>query len=77
MNSITQHQQQSNPLNLNPALNGERLSENKGIHYNFNYRDQIANYSDAPGSFKSFAAGIDIPINIYFSVNCIIDIYYL
>ena len=62
-------QYESNPLNLNPALNGERLSENKGVHYNFNYRDQIANYSNAPGSFKSFAAGIDIPINAKFSIG--------
>lgn len=62
-------QYDANPLNLNPALTGERLTELKGIQVNGNYRNQIANYSSAPGSFKSFSVGLDIPINSKFAIG--------
>lgn len=59
----------ANPLNLNPALTGERLTDLKGFQLNCNYREQIANYSSSSGSFKNISAGLDIPINSKFSIG--------
>ncbi len=59
----------ANPLNINPALTGERLSGKNGIKLNINYRDQIAKYSNANGSFRTIAGAIDIPLNRRFSLG--------
>lgn len=62
-------QYDANPLNLNPALTGERLGEEKGLRFNCNYRDQIGNYTNGPGAYKSIAQGLDISLNDRFSIG--------
>jgi len=59
----------ANPGYLNPALTGERLSEYKGMMVNFNYRDQMARYTNSPGSYRSFASGLDATLNPRFSIG--------
>ncbi len=59
----------ANPLNLNPAMTGERLTDYTGVQFNCNYRDQIANFTSAPGSYKTIAEGLDVPINSKFSIG--------
>lgn len=59
----------ANPGYLNPALTGERISEYKGIMVNFNYRDQMARYTNSPGSYRSFASGLDAILNSRFSIG--------
>ena len=62
-------QYDANPLFVNPALTGERTNEYNGIHFNVNYKDQTANYSKNAGTNKTFAAGVDLPINDKFSIG--------
>ena len=59
----------ANPLNLNPALTGERLTENKGLQINFNYRNQTSNFTNGSSSYKTFAEGIDFPVSKKFSIG--------
>jgi type IX secretion system PorP/SprF family membrane protein len=54
---------EANPLFINPALTGERLTYNKGIHLNANYRDQMAEFTSGPGAYKTIAIGADVPLN--------------
>lgn len=59
----------ANPLYLNPALTGERLTEYKGLQFNANYREQFANYTRSSGSYRSIAAGFDSQVNSKFSIG--------
>lgn len=59
----------ANPGYLNPALTGERMDEYKGVKLNFNYRDQMARYTNTPGSYRSFASGLDATLNSRFSIG--------
>lgn len=59
----------ANPFFINPAITGERLTENKGAQFNVNYRDQMSKYTAAPGSFKNVAFGADETINSKFSIG--------
>lgn len=59
----------ANPYFVNPALSGERLGEYNGIRVNAAYRDQMANYTKFPGSYKNIAAGIDEPLDPKFSLS--------
>jgi type IX secretion system PorP/SprF family membrane protein len=59
----------ANPFYINPALSGERLSENKGIQINASFRDQVSKYSKATGSSKNIALGVDEPITSKFTAG--------
>jgi type IX secretion system PorP/SprF family membrane protein len=59
----------ANPGYLNPALTGERMSNFKGIMVNLNYRDQMARYTNSPGSYRSFASGLDATVGPRFSIG--------
>ena len=59
----------ANPLYLNPALTGERISPQKGVLFTANYRDQSATYTKSSGSFNSIAVGIDVPLNKRLSIG--------
>lgn len=59
----------ANPFYINPALTGERLTEHKGIQFNANYRDQMAQYTKFPGSYRSIAASIDEPLSPKFALG--------
>lgn len=59
----------ANPFYINPALTGERLTDYKGIQLNANYRDQMAQYTISPGSFRSAAVSLDEPLNSKFALG--------
>jgi type IX secretion system PorP/SprF family membrane protein len=60
-------QYDSNPLYLNPALTGFRLPGENEIRLNVNYRDQGGKHLAT--SYKTVAAGLDLPINQKFSIG--------
>ena len=59
----------ANPLYLNPALTGERLTVHKGVLFTANYRDQSATYTKNSGSFNSIAVGVDVPLHKRLSIG--------
>lgn len=59
----------ANPFFINPALTGERLTDYKGIQFNANYRDQMAEFSTGPASFRSIALGADECITSRFAAG--------
>jgi|GEM_PF-4138254 len=59
----------ANPLYLNPALTGERISNHKGVLFTANYRDQSAQYSNTSGSFNTIAVGVDVPMTERLSIG--------
>ena len=63
-------QYDANPLYLNPALTGFRLPEENEIRLNVNYRDQGGRHLTT--SYKTVAAGLDLPINKKFSIGQIV-----
>ena len=62
-------QYDANILQLNPALTGERIGNEKGMRFHLNYRDQRANFSKSAGSYKSIAEGFDINVGKRFSIG--------
>ncbi len=57
----------ANPLYLNPALTGVRMSGEKDFRFNANYREQGGQYLG--GSYKTVAAGFDTPLDKKFSIG--------
>jgi type IX secretion system PorP/SprF family membrane protein len=59
----------ANPLFLNPALTGERLTPNNGVRFSSIYRDQKDKYSKTSASFNTMIIGIDSPVSNRLSVG--------
>jgi len=56
------------PLNLNPALIGDRADNQfSGVRFTSGYRDQQSNFTSAPASYRSLALGLDFLIGQRFS----------
>jgi type IX secretion system PorP/SprF family membrane protein len=58
------------PLNLNPALIGDRTDEKYlGVRLTSGYRDQRSNYTSSADSYKSFLVGLDFSVGERFSTG--------
>lgn len=63
----------TNPLYLNPALTGERVTDAKGVFVGVNYRDQSGGYTNKPGSFKTAAICLDVPLTDRLSIGQLVS----
>ena len=59
----------ANPLFLNPALTGERLTSQNGVRFSSIYRDQTDKFSKANSSYNTMTVGIDSPVSNRLSVG--------
>ena len=59
----------ANPLFLNPALTGERLTSQNGVRFSAIYRDQTDKYSKTSASYNTMTVGIDSPVSNRLSVG--------
>jgi type IX secretion system PorP/SprF family membrane protein len=59
----------ANPLFLNPALTGERLTSQNGVRFSAIYRDQTDKYSKTSASYNTMIVGIDSPISNRLSIG--------
>jgi len=60
---------EANPFYVNPALTGERLTEEKGVQFNADYRDQNSQFTNFRGAYRSIAVGADEPLDSKFSIG--------
>ena len=63
-------QYDASPLNLNPALIGDRADDQySGVRLSSGYRDQRSNFTAGAASYRSFAQGLDFSVGDRFATG--------